>query len=266
MRDRGVVVLGKVESGTAKIGDKVAIMASNVPCQIVSISNGKNQSVRYAKPGENVQIRLSGFEDEGIVNKGDVLCTRENLVPTSELFETEIEVLQLLEYKPILSKGYQCIMHIHTAAMDATVKDIVTAWETQESGEVLTKHRPQFTRSGAKIIARISTRIPIPLEKFDNIEQMGRFTLRDESRTIALGKILKYKPAKVTLYEETKVEEKRVDKTITEKDASKELVFNMETGETMTQVARRAKGTMDAVEEGEDGEDDEEEGKPPGVT
>jgi len=26
---------------------------------------------------------------------------------------------------------------------------------------------------------------------------MGRFTLRDEGKTIALGKVLKYKPAKV---------------------------------------------------------------------
>jgi len=72
----------------------------------LQIINGKNESVRYAKPGENVTIRLQGIEDEGLINKGDVLCTRENLVPISELFECEIDVLQLLEYKPILSKGY----------------------------------------------------------------------------------------------------------------------------------------------------------------
>jgi len=29
---------------------------------------------------------------------------------------------------------------------------------------------------------------------------MGRFTLRDEGKTIALGKVLKYKPVKVSLY------------------------------------------------------------------
>lgn len=28
---------------------------------------------------------------------------------------------------------------------------------------------------------------------------MGRFTLRDEGKTIALGKVLKYKPAKVNI-------------------------------------------------------------------
>jgi hypothetical protein len=32
---------------------------------------------------------------------------------------------------------------------------------------------------------------------------MGRFTLRDEGRTIALGKVLKYKPVKVTMFTTT---------------------------------------------------------------
>ena len=35
------------------------------------------------------------------------------------------------------------------------------------------------------------------MEKFDVLPQMGRFTLRDEGRTIAVGKITKYKPHKV---------------------------------------------------------------------
>jgi len=40
--------------------------------------------------------------------------------------------------------------------------------------------------------------VPIPLEKYESIAHMGRFTLRDEGKTIALGKVLKYKPAKFT--------------------------------------------------------------------
>jgi len=35
------------------------------------------------------------------------------------------------------------------------------------------------------------------MEKFENLPQLGRFTLRDEGRTIAVGKITKYKPHKV---------------------------------------------------------------------
>ena len=51
-------------------------------------------------------MRLLQINDENLVNKGDVLCSREDSMPVSEIFEAEIEVLELLSYKPILSKGY----------------------------------------------------------------------------------------------------------------------------------------------------------------
>jgi peptide chain release factor subunit 3 len=132
-----------------------------------------------------------------MINKGDVLCNRETPMPISELFEAEIEILELLDYKPILSKGYQCILHIHTVADDCVIKEIMIAWEKDAKGEVIEKVKPQFTKSFSKIIARIETRTPICLEKHDTIPVMGRFTLRDEGKTIALGKVIKYKPAKI---------------------------------------------------------------------
>ena len=154
--------------------------------------------MKYATPGENVQLRLFNISDENLINKGDVLCNREGATPVSELFEAEIDVLELLDYKPILSKGYQCILHIHTVADDCVIKEILTSWEKNDKGEVTEKVKPQFTKSFSKIICRIQTRIPICLEKHDVSSVMGRFTLRDEGKTIALGKVLKYKPAKIT--------------------------------------------------------------------
>ena len=118
-------------------------------------------------------------------------------MPVTDLFEAEVELLELLDYKPILSKGYQCILHIHTVADECVVKDIMVAYEKNEKGEIIEKQKPQFTKSFAKIICRIQTRIPIPIEKHDTISVMGRFTLRDEGKTIALGKVLRYKPAKI---------------------------------------------------------------------
>jgi hypothetical protein len=82
-------------------------------------------------------------------------------------------------------------------ADEATVKDILVAYEKNEKGDVVEKQKPQFTKSFSRIICRIQTRVPIPIEKHDQIPQMGRFTLRDEGKTIAVGKILKYKPVKV---------------------------------------------------------------------
>ena len=41
------------------------------------------------------------------------------------------------------------------------------------------------------VIVRIQVEKPICAELFENVPQLGRFTLRDEGRTIAIGKIIK---------------------------------------------------------------------------
>ena len=137
MRDRGTVLFGKVESGTVSLGDKISIMPHNQNCTVQSIYNSKEQPVRYAKPGENVRLRLINVADEGMINKGDVVCNREQLIPCTELFEAELEVLQLLSYKPILSKGYQFILHIHTVAEEAQIKDLLVSYEKSDKGGVV---------------------------------------------------------------------------------------------------------------------------------
>lgn len=201
MYDRGPIVFGKIESGTLRNGDKLCIMPQNLPVQVVNIYNGKDEAVAYALPGENIKVKLFGIEDEEQVDRGQVLCPRDPLMPATELLECELQILELLEYKPIMSKGYQCIIHIHTVSEEATLKDIITSWETDDKGEVTEKKAPKFTKSGAKIICRLSTRIPIAMEKFETLPQLGKFTLRDQGKTIAIGKILKYKPAKVLDYQ-----------------------------------------------------------------
>lgn len=73
------------------------------------------------------------------------------------------------------------------------------------------------------------------------VPQLGRFTLRDEGRTIAVGKVLKYKPAKdvvgglsATTSTNAKNEESKVDKPTTGDAAKSDLVFDMDSGNTYT--------------------------------
>lgn len=56
------------------------------------------------------------------------------MMPVTDLFEAEIELLELLDYKPIFSKGYNCVMHIHTWNDEITVKDIVSSEDTDDKG------------------------------------------------------------------------------------------------------------------------------------
>lgn len=52
------------------------------------------------------------------------------------------------------------------------------------------KKKPTFCRSGDVITVRIQTEFPVAVETFKDVAQLGRFTLRDEGKTIAMGKIV----------------------------------------------------------------------------
>lgn len=67
MKERGIMLFGKVESGTVEIGTKITIAPTFLPAQVLNIFNSKEELVRYAKPGENVKIRLSGIDDENLI-------------------------------------------------------------------------------------------------------------------------------------------------------------------------------------------------------
>jgi peptide chain release factor subunit 3 len=69
------------------------------------------------------------------------------MMPVTDVFEAEVDILDLLEYKPIISKGYNCIMHIHTYNDEITIKGLVKSFEKDEHGETKEKIKPQFARS-----------------------------------------------------------------------------------------------------------------------
>lgn len=170
-----------------------------------------------------------------MLNKGDVIVSRDAPIPVTMLFEADIDVLELLDHKMVISRGYSCIMHCHTIAEDIIIKDLLSVTEKNlATGALETKEQPKFIKSFSQCRVRISTKVPIAIEKFEVLPQLGRFTLRDEGRTIAVGKILKYKPCKV----ETTIQvagstagettPKQVDTKVADKNEA--LVFDMETG------------------------------------
>jgi peptide chain release factor subunit 3 len=63
-------------------------------------------------------------------------------MPVTEIFEAEMDVLELLDYKPILSKGYTCMMHCHTFNEEVVLKEILSCTELSDKGEKTTKLKP----------------------------------------------------------------------------------------------------------------------------
>jgi len=66
MKDPSLIMHGKVENGTVRLGDKLAVMPAGVPAQVLQLLDGKGRNVEYAEPGENVQIKINVADDEQI--------------------------------------------------------------------------------------------------------------------------------------------------------------------------------------------------------
>jgi len=49
--------------------------------------------------------------------------------------------------------------------------------------------RCTFVKAGAIVMVRIAVAGAVLIERFSDVPQLGRFTLRDEGKTIAIGKI-----------------------------------------------------------------------------
>nr|XP_060642324.1 eukaryotic peptide chain release factor GTP-binding subunit ERF3A isoform X2 [Anolis sagrei ordinatus] len=188
-KDMGTVVLGKLESGSICKGQQLVMMPNKHNVEVLGILSDDVETDAVA-PGENLKIRLKGIEEEEIL-PGFILCDINNLCHSGRTFDAQIVII---EHKSIICPGYNAVLHIHTCIEEVEITALICLVD-KKSGEK-SKTRPRFVKQDQVCIARLRTAGTICLETFKDFPQMGRFTLRDEGKTIAIGKVLKLVPEK----------------------------------------------------------------------
>ncbi|KAK0206794.1 eukaryotic polypeptide chain release factor 3 [Desarmillaria ectypa] len=197
-KELGTVVVGKVESGHIQKGDNLTLMPNKDVVEVSAIYNEMEEEVNSAFCGDNVRIRLRGVDDEDI-SPGFVLTSPQKPIHAVRQFEAQ---LAILEHKSIICAGYSAVMHIHTLAEEVVLTQLLHYFDKSTGRK--SKKPPQFAKKGPpdsfkanrllisfkgqKIVALIETTLPVCVERFVDYPQLGRFTLRDEGRTIAIGK------------------------------------------------------------------------------
>ena len=83
-------------------------------------------------------------------------------------------------------------MHLHAATCEVQLKVIIGTVD-KKTGEKDLKNRPRFIKQDQIAICRfeILGSTVACMEPFKLATQLGRFTLRCESKTVAVGKVLK---------------------------------------------------------------------------
>ncbi|GFZ47263.1 Eukaryotic peptide chain release factor GTP-binding subunit [Saitozyma sp. JCM 24511] len=181
----GTMVMGKIESGRVKKGDALLLMPNKSQVEVAGIFTESAEEIDVAFCGDNIRLRLRGVADED-VQPGYVLTSTKNPVKAVTAFKAD---LSILETKNIITGGFSCVLHVHTLSEEVTISALLHYFERKTRRK--SKKPPQFAKTGMLVSALIETSAPICIEKFDDYRMLGRFTLRDEGRTIAIGKVTK---------------------------------------------------------------------------
>ncbi|KAM6495914.1 eukaryotic polypeptide chain release factor 3 [Amanita muscaria] len=182
-KDMGTIIVGKIESGHLLKNDPLILMPNKNEVEVLAIYNELDDEVPKALCGDNVRLRVRGVEDED-VTPGFVLTSPLKPVHAVRYFEAQ---LAILEHKNIICAGYSAMLHVHALAEEVTLTALLHYFDKATGRK--SKRPPQFAKKGQKIVALIEATAPICVERFTDYPQLGRFTLRDEGRTVAIGKI-----------------------------------------------------------------------------
>ncbi|PFH46322.1 hypothetical protein AMATHDRAFT_77721 [Amanita thiersii Skay4041] len=184
-KDMGTIIVGKIESGHLIKGDALLLMPNKNEIEVTAIYNEMEEEVSKALCGDNVRLRVRGVDDED-VSPGFVLTSPLKPIRAVRQFEAQ---LAILEHKNIICAGYSAVMHVHTLAEEVTLNALLHYFDKATGRK--SKKPPQFAKKGQKIVALVETTASVCVERFADYPQLGRFTLRDEGRTVAIGKITK---------------------------------------------------------------------------
>ncbi|AQK42951.1 Translation elongation factor EF1A/initiation factor IF2gamma family protein [Zea mays] len=196
-KDMGTVAMGKIESGTIREGDSLLVMPNKSHVKVIGL-NLDESKVRRAGPAENVRVKLSGVEEEDVM-AGFVLSSVANPVGAVSEFIAQLQILELLD-NAIFTAGYKAVLHIHSVVEECEIVELIEEIGMKKKKEEdpkkkKPKRKPLFVKNGAIVVCRIQVNNLICIEKFSDFPQLGRFTLRTEGKTVAVGKVVDIPPA-----------------------------------------------------------------------
>jgi len=185
-KDMGHIVMGKLETGRLVKGKKLVVMPNGSKVKVAQIDFEENP-IKVAMAGMNLKIRLEGVENDEQLQKGFVLCDAGKECHKGTVFDARV-VIQ--EYRSIISEGFSAIIHLHTAVEEVKIERLLAKFN-KKTKKLEKFSGAKFLKQGDQGICRFRLDNMVAMDKADDFPAMGRFTIRDEGKTIAMGIIKK---------------------------------------------------------------------------
>ncbi|CAF3713237.1 unnamed protein product [Rotaria sp. Silwood1] len=174
-KEMGTIITGKIESGRVHVGDRYVIMPNRTHVQVTNIYSG-DREINWSVYGQHK------------ISRGFILCDAQQKCRVGRVFDAQVK---LTKNKSNIRPGYSAVLHIHAAVAEVQLKELLALID-RKTGET-TREYPKFLKQNQIVTARfeLSQRGQIIcMELFEHFPRLGRFTLLDEDRIVAVGKVL----------------------------------------------------------------------------
>ena len=167
------IAVGRIISGKIKKGDKVNILPLNKECRVKAIKVF-NKNRHTAKAPESIGLILN---EMGALSRGQVICK-----PRLPEVKTEIlaKIFCVLPLNIKESLGFRC----STQDVPCQINQITSIWDSV-SLEAKPKNGALEKNDFAEVI--INTERPVVIERFKELNNLGRFVLQDAKEIYAVG-------------------------------------------------------------------------------
>ncbi len=184
----GMVLQGRVVSGSLKVDQEVNIIPYNEKCLIKKVWDTEENPKNILIAGEHGIILPKGVDKERL-DEGIVLADKSHeYVPVDKI------LVKLLVMERPLNPGINVVLHCGTAHTSARLERILSLDKINPTQKKVRRTMGEniiLAFPNEVITAEISIDSPIVIEKFSEFPELGRVILRSGGLTIGVGLVQK---------------------------------------------------------------------------
>lgn len=179
-----ISVRAKVVSGWVQQGEKLTLLPVGD-----TVSLNKVSTMHYANrtafgSGELVDATLVGLSDAQRISIGSLLVRPSNRPPLASRCRAKVFVLDI--GIPLI-RGAQAMFHMHYLDIPCHFKSLLKTLETD--GSTTKKLNPRALTKNTTAIVELQLSVPTCIEAFTECRALGRFVLRRNGDSVAVGRI-----------------------------------------------------------------------------
>ena len=179
----GTVPVGRVESGVLKPGMVVTFAPTGLTTKVKSVKM-HDKLLTEALPGDYVEFNVENVDVKDL--KSGYVASNSTDDPAKEAANFTSQVV-IMNHPGKIENGYASVLDCHTSHVAVKFAELVTKIDKRSGVEI--EKKPKFLRNGDSGIIKMIPTKPMVVETFSEYPPLGRFTVRDVRRTVAVGVI-----------------------------------------------------------------------------